>query len=364
MAVEDHGRMAPGSVMDNMSSWLSRCWHAVATSDEVGTSPTRVLLLGEPWVLYRPTASAPVVAFEDRCPHRLAPLSAGRCRDGVLECGYHGWRFAEDGRCVLVPALGGDAVVPSRADLRPAAGVRERAGLVWLAPDPPVEDLVDLPEWDADASGFDRIMTTVVRTPVSAGQLVDNFLDAAHFPFVHTGTFGDDRAAEVNDDGVERDGWSVRTVFDTWYRNHDDPLVATGEHDLLQPQRLLKRGGASLTVYLRLSFPVTGATLAILFSCQPESPTSTRIFKVVARDDTGGDPARIARCIEDEDRIMAEDLALLERYDRMVLHLDPRVEVHTRADRLSLAWRRVMADLRDAAPDLSSQVVELSAPRS
>lgn len=338
-------------VVDNTASWLGSAWHAVAATEELADQPIGVELLGRPWVLVR--AGDVIAAFPDRCPHRLAPLSAGRCTDGFLECGYHGWRFDPAGKCVTVPALGPDAVIPPRADLAPAAGTAERYGLIWLAPEQPKGGLVVFPEWDApDDAGFDRIRTSFVRTPVSAAQLVDNFLDAAHFPYVHAATFGDERAAEVVDGGLTRDGWSVRTVFDTWYRNADDPLVATGDHELLQPQRLLKQATAGLTVYLRLEFPVSGATLAILFCCQPESATSTRVFKLVARDDLGGDATRIQGCIDDEDLILAEDLVVLERYERMELHLDPRVEVHTRADRLSLAWRRMLAEMaRSPEPD-------------
>ena len=78
--------------------------------------------------------------------------------------------------------------------------------------------------------------------------------------------------------------------------------------------------------------------------CTPESADCTRIYKLVARDDLAGDPVRIAQTVVDEDLILAEDLAVLERYARMEIHLDPRVEVHTKGDRLSLAWRRLLAE--------------------
>jgi phenylpropionate dioxygenase-like ring-hydroxylating dioxygenase large terminal subunit len=44
-------------------------------------------------------------AFEDRCPHRLAPLSEGRVNpeSGHLECAYHGWTFGPDGGCSGIP---------------------------------------------------------------------------------------------------------------------------------------------------------------------------------------------------------------------------------------------------------------------
>lgn len=326
-------------VLTNTSAVLRRSWHAVASSDEVTDRPIQIWLIGEPWALVR--LGGKITAFGDRCPHRLAPLSIGTVRGDELQCAYHGWRFGADGRCRAIPALGPAATIPRRADpIRPWA-VEERYGLVWLAPEEPTCPLPEFAEWGRP--GFDCFPTSIMSTPVSAGQLVDNFLDASHFPFVHASTFGDDKAAVVVDDGIERDGWYVRTSFSTWYRNLDDPLVATGEHEAVQPQDLLKQGSASLTVYLRLFFPVTGATLAILFCCQPETAGRSRVYKLVARDDIDGDPARIDQTVADEDTILREDLAVLERYLAMELHLDATVEVHTKADRLSLAWRRLLA---------------------
>ena len=330
------------SVIDNTSPMLRHAWHAVATSEEVGDEPTQVMLLGEPWVLAR--LGGELVAFVDRLP---APPGAAQRR-------HHRRRRA----AVRLPRLalrrrrvgarpsrrsGPTSHIPSRADATPAWGVQERYGMVWLAPAEPLTDISRFPEYERRRvrHDLDHHRPHAGRAPA---QLVDNFLDASHFPFVHTGTFGDEKASEVVDEGIERDGWLVRTVFSTWYKNFDDPLVATGEHPDVQPQDLLKEGGASTTVYLRLFFPVTGATLSILFVCTPESADSTRIYKLVARDDLAGDPARIAQTVVDEDLILAEDLAVLERYARMEIHLDPRVEVHTKGDRLSLAWRRLLAE--------------------
>jgi phenylpropionate dioxygenase-like ring-hydroxylating dioxygenase large terminal subunit len=324
----------------NVTSALGAAWHAVATTEEVGDVPRQVWLLGEAWALVR--LQGRIVAFEDRCPHRLAPLSIGNVVGDELQCGYHGWRFNAEGRCTAIPAIGESDRIPSRANPRQPWGVQERYGLVWLAPQEPKCDIHHFPEWDT--VGFDRIWSSIVRTNAGAAQLVDNFLDASHFPFVHTQTFGDDKASTVVDDGIARHGWFVRTSFSTWYRNFDDPLVATGDHDAVQPQDLLKQGSASLTVYLRLYFPVTDATFAILFCCQPETATTTRIYKLMARNDLHGDQGRIAATVKDEDLILQEDLAVLERYIHSELHLDQRVEVHTKADRLSIAWRRLLAE--------------------
>lgn len=328
------------TTIDNTTPALRRAWHAVAMSHEVGDGPHQVWLLGQAWVLAR--LDGGLAAFEDSCPHRLAPLSAGCVDGGELRCGYHGWTFAADASCTAIPAMGPAEHLPPRARLVPAWGVQEAYGLVWLAPDEPLAALPAFPEWGQP--GFDGFWNEPRATPTSAAQLVDNFLDASHFPFVHTATFGTDEAALVVNEPVVRDGWDVSTTFDTWYRNFDDPLVATGEHPEVQPQRLLKQGTAGYTVYLRLGFPVTGATFSILFCCQPETATRTRIYKLMARDDLGGDQDRIESTIADELQILEEDLAILERYAAMAVHLD-LTECHTRGDRLSVGWRRILGDL-------------------
>ena len=116
---------APGPVatawFDNLSPGLERAWHAVATSDEVGTErPFGITLLGRPWALARLRDG--LVAFEDRCPHRMAPLRIGSvCGGATLQCAYHGWHFDGAGRCVAIPALGADAAIPPRARVATAA---------------------------------------------------------------------------------------------------------------------------------------------------------------------------------------------------------------------------------------------------
>lgn len=105
-------------------------WHPVAESTHLGDGVLRVEAGGTAFALAR--LGGEVVAFEDRCPHRLAPLSAGWVEDGQIRCGYHGWSFGSDGACTLIPANGPGRPIPPRACLRPAAEVAERDGRIWL----------------------------------------------------------------------------------------------------------------------------------------------------------------------------------------------------------------------------------------
>jgi vanillate O-demethylase monooxygenase subunit len=232
-----------------------------------------------------------------------------------------------------------DGSVQASDDLR----VTERYGLVWAAPDEPVSDLPAFPEWDDPT--FDRCWNEPRSTTADALQLTDNFLDATHLPTVHTATFGVDDGGYLPPHEVVRDGWRAATTYVTPYRNHDDPLVATGEHPLVQEHHLTKEVVPATTALVRLRFPMTGGVLAILFSCLPEGPGRSRIFKVMARNDLGGDADRLADSLVFEDRVLDEDLAVLEAYRHRGVPVDPRVEIHTRSDKLSLAYRRILADL-------------------
>ena len=325
----------------NTSAGLARAWYPVATVDEVGTDPIGVRLLGQPWAIAR--LDSGLVAFEDRCPHRRAPLSIGINHGSTLQCRYHGWHFAPDGRCVTIPSLGDAAAVPSRACATAAAGVIERYGLVWLAPEPPVADLPAFSEWSDDT--YDVSRNEPRRSPASAFALVDNFLDATHLPTVHTQTFGVADAGFLPDHDVHSDDWRASTTYQVSYRNYDDPLVATGEHPLVQPQELYKEFVAATTALIRLDFPLTGRRIAILFALQPEHDGSTRIYKQMARNDLDGDVERIKASVEFEDLVLDEDLAVLEAYHDHAFPIDQRVEIHVRTDKLSLAYRRMLRTL-------------------
>jgi vanillate O-demethylase monooxygenase subunit len=348
MAIEERAldggvdaRVGAPAWVDNETPGLARAWYAVALAGDVTDRPVPVRVLGRDWVLAR--LATGLTAFEDRCPHRLAPLSIGTVCGATLQCRYHGWELDGTGRCVSIPGFGAGAALPSRATAAVPAGLQERYGLVWLAPEPPVCDLPAFPEWDDPA--FDQHWNAPRRTSAGAVQLTDNFLDAAHFLTVHPTTFGGEGDGAVPDHHVVATRWQGSTSYVTPYRNHDDPLVATGEHPLVQDHELHKEFAVATTAFLRLRFPMTGGVIAILFSCLPEDGATTTVFKMMARNDVGGDAGKLAEAIAFEDRVLDEDLAVLERYRHTAVPLDPRVEVHTRNDRLSLAYRRALAEL-------------------
>jgi vanillate O-demethylase monooxygenase subunit len=333
--------------VSNTDPALRRCWHPVARAADVTAQPHAVTLLGEPWVLYRAGAGDEVRGFADRCPHRRCPLSLGECAEGVLRCAYHGWRFDDTGRCIEIPALGPEASLPPSARLRPAAAVAEAHGLVFLAPEDPIAPLGAIPEADDPAFMVGELPT--LRARASAGLMADNFLDVAHFPFVHAGSFGAEEAAEVAPFAVARDDWSFTVAYEHPFAHREDPGVAAGLRPLVQTRRLTYRLCAPFHLRLRIDFVDAGGSNVIGFFIQPETDETCRLFTTLWRDDLGGDSDRMAEAIAFELAVLEEDLRIQEAYHELTLPLEPTAEVHTRADRATLELRRVLADLVAAA---------------
>lgn len=155
-------------------------WHPVAVEHELRGKPLARTLMGRPLVVFRGGGDG-VGVFLDRCPHRNMPLSAGRLREGAVECPYHGWRFAPDGRCVLAP--GSDTPAKVTAEALP---VVRAAGLVWTslaAKPPPFPALPD----PLEEVGHDSFWWPVRPSRARLLDAIENLLDPAHPHFLHTG---------------------------------------------------------------------------------------------------------------------------------------------------------------------------------
>jgi vanillate O-demethylase monooxygenase subunit len=305
-------------------------------------------LLGESWVLYR--VDGRPVAFLDRCPHRYAPLSLGERSGDNLRCAYHGWCFDSSGRCIEIPALGPGAALPPRARLTPPFAVAERYGLVFLAPEAPLSELPSV-----DSAGdptFEMVELVPTEARVGAGQTADNFLDFAHFPFLHRATIGTDESALLHPYAVDRDGLSFKVVYEHPVANRVDPGVAAGIRPLVQTRRMTYWYHAPFFLVLRLEYLEAGAVNVLGFFIQPQTDASCRLYTTVWCNDLGGDPVRREALIAFEQKILDEDLALQTQFDELSLPLELSAEIHTRADKNTVELRRVLADLvAMAAPE-------------
>ena len=152
-------------------------WHAVARSKDLRSKPLRVFFDDQSLVLFRTKEG--VAALVDRCPHRFAELSKGRLVENTIECPYHGWRFASDGRCVDIP--GSISLLPKCRVQRYNA--IEAEGGIFLASGQPTS-----PPTVHPMQGQDIVMRVVKsETRSTLIDTAENILDAAHTHFTHKG---------------------------------------------------------------------------------------------------------------------------------------------------------------------------------
>lgn len=329
---------------DNLTPALAAAHHPVCRSTDVADGAlTKVTLLGEDWVVAR--IDGVVTALTDRCPHRGSPLSAGCVLDGNVQCAYHGYRFAPDGRCTLIPALGAGATVPPRAHTRRAASVIERYGLVWVSPEPPIVPMVDVPEWDDPEFVVAALPDQVWQA--GAAQMVDNFLDLTHFPFVHTATFGDPDDIEVPHYEVVRDGLGFTCDYVHSTKLLQDSMGA--DEFEVAPRRSLWWYVAPFSIRLRIEYPAENVVLTILFFHQPVDATTTKLYAFDLRNDILDGRTTVEDTVAFQLAVAGEDKVLMERMVSKAVPLDLSAEVHTRADRITLEMRRALADFVAAA---------------
>ncbi len=162
-------------------------WYVAAHSAEITPQPLARRILDEPLVLFR-TASGRVAILEDRCIHRLLPLSRGRVVAEHIQCPYHGAEYDGDGRCAVVP---GQAEPPAGARVRSYPAV-EQHGFVWVWTGDPALASAHAPSpilAFLDAGGFDTL-DGYLHIGCGYELMNDNLADVTHAEFVHRSTLG------------------------------------------------------------------------------------------------------------------------------------------------------------------------------
>lgn len=187
---------------------VRNAWYMAAWSEELkpGSLLARTIL-DEPVVMFR-AADGTAAALEDRCPHRFAPLSAGRLLSGDrLQCAYHGLELDRQGACVLNPH--GARSVPSRARVT-AWPVVERHQALWIWMGDRPADPAQVPDFGVldDVPEYCATRLDGIRIEANYKLIVDNLLDLSHTSFLHAGTLGnaDTIGSEVS---VDLDGEDI-----------------------------------------------------------------------------------------------------------------------------------------------------------
>lgn len=162
-------------------------WYVALWEQDLETEkPFSISILGEPIVIWKDAEGA-LTALENRCVHRLAPLSLGRCEKDKIRCMYHGFLYDRSGRVAEIP---GQDIIPETARVRAYPAVDRHSWIwVWMG-DPDKADEALIPP----AIGFDNSDYILGRGQIdyaaAAGLINDNLCDFSHLTYVHEKSFG------------------------------------------------------------------------------------------------------------------------------------------------------------------------------
>ncbi|MGA7323651.1 MAG: aromatic ring-hydroxylating dioxygenase subunit alpha [Rhodomicrobium sp.] len=261
-------------------------WYALETSADLGADPVFTRLLGQDIEMFRDSAGQPVI-------------------------------------CEILDGGGRSAPLP----------VRERYCCVWTTLGKPVREIFTIKE--AEESDRRVVPCGWVRMRASGLRVVENFLDMAHFPYVHTGILGDEPHTEVPHYASE----IRRDVDEVWASNCT----------FFQPRMTASKAGGD---FVQLTYRVPSPFAVMLYrvcSSSPERLDAIALFiQPMEEDFCRAQP--IMYLIDErsthtgllnfEQVIFLQDRIILENQRPLLLPLEPRREIPTRADSSSVAYRR------------------------
>lgn len=171
-------------------------WYPIFFVEDLAKNkPNSFTLLDQNLVIWWDKKSQNWCVFEDKCPHRLAPLSEGRINEqDLLECPYHGWAFSSGGNCEIIPQqlTGINAEKSPRACVKTLPSIVKQ-GLLFAYPgDPANANLTKIPLVETLEKDPEKwiILNTFRDIPYDAFTLLENVLDSSHIPYTHHASVG------------------------------------------------------------------------------------------------------------------------------------------------------------------------------
>jgi phenylpropionate dioxygenase-like ring-hydroxylating dioxygenase large terminal subunit len=210
-------------------AFIKNLWYVAAWATEMKQNePLARVIIGEPIVIWRDSQGS-LVGMDNRCPHRLAPLSKGRFDGDTVQCMYHGMRFSKTGECLSVQ---GSDQPPASCAVK-TYPVVEKDDWIWIwMGDSNLADESQIP----DAWGLNNDKYVMIEDAIDYEahyELInDNLCDLSHLDFVHETTLGaatgqiwseDSYDISLIDNGLYLQRWLTRPLdpnqenqADTW----------------------------------------------------------------------------------------------------------------------------------------------------
>ncbi len=328
--------------------YLKNCWYVAAWDHEIlADTLLERTILGQSIVMFR-TSDQCVVAMNNKCCHRHAPLHLGRKEGDCVRCMYHGLKYDATGRCVEAPGMD---VIPIKLAQRTYPVIqRKRWVWIWmgdpaLADESLIQDMfsLDSPDW--------RWLPSYLHYDCNYLLICDNLLDFSHLSYVHEKTFGGSPNIAQAKPEVTRipRGVSVsRPVKNTMpapyhQRLGQFPGKVNREfnYDLVVPG-ILRLDGRVVSVD-----KVEGDTTGELrfHSCQaltPETSTSTHYFFMQAHNFRLNDATITQSIHESQIAAFLEDKRILEAQQKMINTSSPSPMQPIAADLGLVQFRKVL----------------------
>lgn len=171
---------------------FARSWHFCGHESEFeGLKPLTLLpeMLAEPVLLVKDGDDHRCLS--NVCTHRGKVLVEKPCEANLIRCGYHGRRFALDGKFLSMPEFESVEDFPSTADDLKQLAFAARRGFMFASIDPAVsfqEFVGDAAERFAADEHYDGLTLTVTREyEIEAHWALycENYLEGFHIPYVH-----------------------------------------------------------------------------------------------------------------------------------------------------------------------------------
>ncbi|GEN61940.1 vanillate monooxygenase [Acetobacter oeni] len=344
--------MVPYPFSEGNQSWPRHQWYIAAWSREVGSVPLMRKILDQEIVFFR-TASGRATAVSGLCPHRQMPLATAQIVDDQLICPYHGAAFDAEGRCARLPF---QEHIPGAMNLRSFA-VEEKGPFIWV--------------WDGDASTADigllpdvsslglmnenySLFGCGLRHVRARSQIVlENLFDHSHITFTHAASLGTRTQAEgppKSFDITDRAGYLA-------FRHSSPCRPVTEAMRLLFPaigsfMRVDYRvelfgvalvntvGTESVSCDEQGESQATAGRMNFFHGITPETATTTHYFLGGTRDFGQDNDDYTSVLAERNERVVDEDIKLLESIEPYLERTDARSEPNFTTDATAIRVRR------------------------
>lgn len=338
--------------------YAKNLWYVAAWSHDLKPNqPLGLQVLGEPIVLWRDERGR-VAALEDRCVHRLAPLSLGRCEGDKLRCMYHGLLYNTSGVVTEIP---GQDVIPLQAKVRSYPVADRHSWIwIWMGEAHAANETLIPPAVGLDDPNF-VLGSGQLDYAAEARLINDNLLDFSHLSYVHANSFGASEQWARERPKVTLLGQGVRV--ERWIivqpgaagRAYEHPVEQYSRYDFLLPGVLLMTGGAfPLGTKDKMNGETPELDLAIggvTFTSQAVTPLTlktSRYFFSWGPHRKHGDTVLRDTLMVVAGKAFAEDRTIIEAQQRVIDSTpEPRI-MPTSADRAITLFNQLVAKrLRD-----------------